>query len=48
MKCCMARWLPCAQEVYTIDLQTKVVSAAGKRVNDDDPFCKTRAATSHE
>jgi len=44
----LRRDLPCAQEVYTIDLQTNVVSAAGKRVNDDDPFCKTRSVTSHE
>lgn len=30
----------CAEEVYTIDLNTKTVSGAGRRINSDTKFCK--------
>lgn len=30
----------CVEEVYTIDLNTKSVSGAGRRINSDTPFCK--------
>ena len=30
----------CAEETYTIDLNTKAVSGAGRRVNSDKDYCK--------
>jgi hypothetical protein len=38
----------CAEEVYTIDLNTKTVSGAGRHINSDTPFCKLSPAGTGE
>lgn len=38
----------CAEEVYTIDLNTKSVSGAGHRINGDKPLCKLSPAAASE
>lgn len=38
----------CVEEVYTIDLNTKSVSGAGRRINGDTPFCKLSPASKAE
>lgn len=39
---------PCAEEIYTIDLNTKAVSGAGHRINNDTPLCKLSPAATGE
>ena len=39
---------PCAEELYTIDLVTSMVSGAGRRINKDSSFCKTMAGEEEE
>lgn len=38
----------CAEEVYTIDFNTKSVSGAGRRINSDTSFCKLSPASAGE
>lgn len=38
----------CAEETYTIDLNTKAVSGAGRRVNSDTEYCKLSPAEETE
>ncbi|MET3109475.1 hypothetical protein AAKU58_004332 [Oxalobacteraceae bacterium GrIS 1.18] len=38
----------CVEEVYTIDLNTKSVSGAGRRINSDTPYCKLSPASKAE
>ena len=37
----MRRDYPCSVELFTIDLNTRSVSGAGHRTNDNQPLCKT-------
>jgi hypothetical protein len=39
----LRRDFPCATEIFTIDLNTKAVSGAGHRINENDLFCKSPA-----
>ncbi len=36
----LRRDFPCATEIFTVDLNTKTVSGAGKRINEKTLFCK--------
>jgi hypothetical protein len=38
----------CAEEIYSIDLNTKAVSGAGRRIHSDDPICKVFASAETE
>ena len=38
----------CVEEIYTIDINTKSVSGAGRRINNDKPYCKLSPATNLE
>ena len=40
--------MPCATELFTIDLNTKAVSGAGHRINENDLFCKPATKSQHE
>ena len=37
----MRRDFPCSTEIFTIDLNTKAVTGAGHRINENDLFCKS-------
>jgi hypothetical protein len=39
---------PCAEEIYTIDLNTKAVSGAGHRINSDTSLCLLSPAAAGE
>lgn len=36
----LRRDFPCSTELFTIDLNTKAVTGAGHRINDQEPLCK--------
>ncbi len=44
----LRREFPCATELFTIDLNTKAVSGAGHRINENDLFCKSSSKSQNE
>jgi hypothetical protein len=44
----LRRDFPCAIELFTIDLNTKAVSGAGHRINENDLFCKSPSKSQNE